>query len=115
MVGLIVDRAKDRGIIQIPEGASTQDGLDKLGETPEFAAILEEEIKERGLFMHWAKEYINAAEHTVSKWLFFRGGPITIRGEDYTPYEVAVFVALFKLHDTWPYSLDWKVTSCKKR
>jgi len=76
--------------------------------------LLKEEVKERGLFMGWAKDYINHTEWAVSGWLSFRGEPVTIRGEDYTAYEVAVLVALFKLHSTWPHSLGWKVTPCKK-
>jgi len=61
--------------------------------------------------MCWAKNYLNNTEYAVSRWLGFRGGPITIRGEDFTSYEVAVLVALFKLQSTWPHSLDWTVTS----
>jgi len=45
----------------------------------------------------------------VSKWLGFRGGPITIRGEEFPGHTLTLLIAFFRLQSTWPHSLDWTV------
>jgi len=65
--------------------------------------------------MYWVMKYFDLTEYSVSRWLGFRGGPITIiRRENFTNNDMAVFVALFKLQSTWPHPLKWTEAKYKE-
>ena len=81
--------------------------MNELAQTPKFAPILEKEAKARGYNYLYLLKDCKDTDSDVSKWLRFRGGPITIRSEDFTSRTLAMLVAFFRLQSTWPHSLDW--------
>ena len=89
------------------------EGLNEIAKTPEFVALLEQEVLERCLVMKDAIRCIGAAYFQARKTAHGNDDVITLRRAHYTNVELAVLTAFLRLQSEWRggRGLEWRYES----
>jgi hypothetical protein len=88
--------------------AGVQKQLDHLAERADFKAILQKEVAAHKLVYDEAWSCVKNIYHEVSKHAHGNTEPILLDRRCFTPNELVVLTAFFRLQEKWSGALEWK-------
>jgi len=105
---IVFHASLERQLKREPRKAGVQKKLDHLAEREDFQAILQEEVAAHKLVYDDVWSCVKKIYHEVSKHAHGNTEPIVLDRRYYTPNELVVLTAFFRLQEKWSGALEWK-------